>query len=171
LTNREPSSIDGIINALYGALSFDPGGRPDLPRLRELFSEGARLLEVADGEARTTDLAGFVRRLEDRLAGEEITSLSVRELARRTDVFGAIAQIFATFERSSGDRCARGINSIQLRNDGARWWIESLMWAHERDDLPLPEAYLPRPARGDELMRRRRARTLRTQPHGPDPSR
>jgi hypothetical protein len=166
LTNTEPSSIDGIINALYGALSFGAGAGPDLQRLEGLFSPGARLLKVGQGEAQPMDLAGFLARIEAGIADGRITSLRERELARRTDVFGAIAQVFGTFEREMGERVVRGINSIQLRNDGTRWWIESLMWYDERADMPLPDAYLPRPSRGDEVKKRRRARTLRTQPHG-----
>lgn len=164
-TNTEPSSIDGIINALYGALSFAEGGGPDLARLNELFSDGARLIKVGEGGAEPMDLEGFVQRIVRGIEDGRLTSLRERELARRTDVFGLIAQVFGTFERRAPGYEARGINSIQLRNDGARWWIESLMWTDERADMPVPEVYLPRPTRGDEVKKRRRARTLRTQPH------
>lgn len=37
----------------------------------------------------------------------------------------------------------RGINSIQLFDDGNRWWIVSVYWQAETPDLPLPSAYLP----------------------------
>jgi hypothetical protein len=37
----------------------------------------------------------------------------------------------------------RGINSIQLANDGARWWIMSISWEAERPDSQLPAQYLP----------------------------
>lgn len=165
LTNTEPSSIDGIINALYGALSFTEGGGPDLRRLEGLFADGARLIKVGQGGAEAMDLAGFFARIERGITDGRLTSLRERELARRTDVFGAIAQVFGTFERRSAEVSTRGINSIQLRNDGARWWIESLMWSDERADMPLPDAYLPPMSRGDEVKKRRRARTLRTQPN------
>ncbi len=167
----EPTSIDGIISALYGALSFERGGRPDFDALRDLFGPGARLIKVAGEHPAAMELRGFFERLEDAMKEGRITDLKETELARRTDVFGAIAQVFGTFERTSGDRTIRGINSIQLRNDGHRWWIESLMWSDERDDQPLPDAYLPRSTRGDEVKKRRRARTLRTQPYGPTSSR
>jgi hypothetical protein len=38
----------------------------------------------------------------------------------------------------------RGINSIQLFNDGTRWWIITIYWQHESPDDPLPEKYLRR---------------------------
>jgi hypothetical protein len=37
---------------------------------------------------------------------------------------------------------ARGINSIQLRSDGARWWIVTVLWEGERPDNPIPARYL-----------------------------
>jgi len=37
----------------------------------------------------------------------------------------------------------RGINSIQLYNDGKRWWILSVFWQSENKELPLPKEYLP----------------------------
>jgi hypothetical protein len=39
---------------------------------------------------------------------------------------------------------ARGINSIQLFNDGARWWVVGLLWDTERPDKPIPPEFLPR---------------------------
>jgi hypothetical protein len=36
----------------------------------------------------------------------------------------------------------RGINSIQLFNDGKRWWILSIYWQHESKQHPLPKEYL-----------------------------
>ena len=32
----------------------------------------------------------------------------------------------------------RGVNSIQLFHDGARWWIVSVLWDNERDGVAVP---------------------------------
>ena len=68
-----------------------------------------------------------------------------RELARRTERFGHLAQVFSTYEGTvaAGGAPIRGINSIQLMHDGRRWWIVSLAWAPETASQPLPQAYLP----------------------------
>ena len=68
-----------------------------------------------------------------------------RELARRTERFGHIAHVFSTYEgKVAGDAPPmRGINTIQLMNDGRRWWIVSLMWEAESPKLGLPAEYLP----------------------------
>ena len=68
-----------------------------------------------------------------------------RELARRTEQFGNIAHVFSTYEGTvEGEQHPmRGINSLQLMNDGKRWWIVSLMWEGENPKLSLPAQYLP----------------------------
>jgi hypothetical protein len=67
-----------------------------------------------------------------------------RELSRRVEQFGHIAQVFSSYEAHivKDDHRMRGINSIQLMNDGKRWWIVSLMWEAESDTLKLPAQFL-----------------------------
>jgi hypothetical protein len=36
----------------------------------------------------------------------------------------------------------RGINSIQLFNDGNRWWIVNIYWQQESAEDPIPDMYL-----------------------------
>jgi hypothetical protein len=71
-----------------------------------------------------------------------------KEIARKTDRFGNIVQIFSTYEsrRAAEDAqpFARGINSIQLRNDGKRWWIVTVFWEGESTVHPIPAEYLPK---------------------------
>lgn len=38
----------------------------------------------------------------------------------------------------------RGINSIQLFNDGNRWWIISVFWSSENPANPIPAKYINR---------------------------
>jgi len=75
----------------------------------------------------------------------EKQSFFEREAARRTDAFGNIAHVFSTYEsRHSKDDAKpfqRGINSIQLLNDGKRWWIVTVFLPSEDEKNPLPEKY------------------------------
>ena len=50
---------------------------------------------------------------------------------------------------------ARGINSIQLYHDGARWWVVNVFWDSERADNAIPSEY--RPAVADGLLMWNRA--------------
>jgi hypothetical protein len=69
-----------------------------------------------------------------------------RETARRTEQFGHIAHAFSTYEGKLKSPDAkpfvRGINSIQLVNDGKRWWVVTVFWEAETERTPLPEKYL-----------------------------
>ena len=67
------------------------------------------------------------------------------ELARTTETFGQVVHVFSTYEARKAPGAApfaRGINSVQLYHDGARWWIVSLLWRAEDAKLPLPARYL-----------------------------
>jgi hypothetical protein len=69
-----------------------------------------------------------------------------REKARTVEIYGNIAHVFSTYEsfHKTGDKTPfmRGINSIQLLNDGKRWWVLTIMWQGETPENPLPEKYL-----------------------------
>src|SRR5207248_11800026 len=69
-----------------------------------------------------------------------------KEIARQVEQFGQIAHVWSTYESrhdpSDSQPFMRGINSIQLFNDGKRWWILSIYWQHESARQPLPERYL-----------------------------
>ena len=78
---------------------------------------------------------------------EKITTFLQREAARRIDCYGNVCHVFSTYESrhtpSDEKPFARGINSVQLVNDGKRWWIASVTWDTERPDNPIPSDYLP----------------------------
>lgn len=140
------SSIDAIVTALYDVIS-GPAGQPrNWNRMRSLFIPGGRLMPTGP---RQGAVAMRVLEVNDYIATSgpqlERVGFHERELARRTEQFGHIAHVFSTYEgRSETDGTViRGINSIQLMNDGARWWVVSVFWEAERPDNPLPAQYLP----------------------------
>jgi hypothetical protein len=59
-----------------------------------------------------------------------------------------VAHVFSTYDmrqRADGPSLGRGINSVELFWDGARWWISGAQWDDERPDNPIPPEYLPSP--------------------------
>ncbi|HEX8785888.1 MAG TPA: hypothetical protein VF793_06880 [Telluria sp.] len=141
-------SIDGIVAALYDVIS-GPAGKPrDWDRMRSLFAPEARLMIVGprpDGSfgLRTLTVEDYITRNSKAFA---TMGFFERELARSSETFGQIAQVFSTYEsRHTIDDAKpfqRGINSLQLYNDGKRWWVVNLVWRAEDAHLPLPERYL-----------------------------
>jgi hypothetical protein len=71
-----------------------------------------------------------------------------KEIHRTENTFGNMAEVFSTYECfyniTDKKPFMRGINSIQLWNDGQRWWIVNLYWTQETNRNPIPEAYLPK---------------------------
>ena len=68
------------------------------------------------------------------------------EIHRVTRSFGNITHVFSTYEmrqKQDGPVIGRGVNSLQLYHDGARWWIASVTWDDEREGNPIPRELLP----------------------------
>jgi hypothetical protein len=147
------SSIDAIITAAYDGISGAAGEERDCNHERALFFPGARLIPTAlsAGESdRGRDLAPQMLDVEGYIARVRLyfgnNAFYEREIARRTEVFGQIAHVWSTYESrhdpSDPEPFMRGINSIQLFNDGKRWWIVTIYWQHESVEHPLPNKYL-----------------------------
>ena len=142
------ASTESIVNAAYDSISGAAGKKRDWERLRSLFIPGARLIPTGKNtageiEAQVLDIDGYIARSGDFL---EKNGFFEQEVARRTEQFGHIAHAFSTYEsRHKADDpkpFMRGINSIQLMNDGKRWWIVTIYWQHESADDPIQEKYL-----------------------------
>jgi len=142
---EDVKSIDSILAALYGVIS-GPAGERDWNRFRSLFLPQARLTAAtknADGSSRVRPMS-----VEDyaKGAGSYFLQHAFFEspIVNRVETFGNITQVFSSYEsrRAAGEApFARGINSIQLLNDGTRWWIVSILWDEERGDNPLPKEF------------------------------
>ena len=147
-------SIDSIIAAVYDVISGPAGQKRDWDRMRSLFVPGARLIPTGRGP--TGEVGSRVRTVEEYIARSspllEKDGFFEREIARRTETFGNIAHAFSTYEsRHKADDpkpFQRGINSIQLMNDGKRWWIVTIFWQGEDEKNPLPEKYLSKGNKG-----------------------
>lgn len=149
----DAASVDSIVAALYASVSHPPGGSPDFERMRGIFLYVGMLVPpVRPGQEITgSDIDGFSSRFQRNAAarkeGEAAPGFFEREIARRTDCFGNVCQVFSTYESrhlaSDEKPFERGINSIQLVRDGKRWYIASVAWDAEKPDTPIPAAYLP----------------------------
>lgn len=144
-------SIDAIIAAAYDVISGPAGRTRDWDRERSLFISGARLIPTAVEAGRNdVDLAPQTLNVEDYIARVEPlfakTGFYEKEVTRRVEQFGQIAHVWSTYESrhdpSEPAPFMRGINSIQLFDDGNRWWILSIYWQHESAEHPLPKKYL-----------------------------
>jgi len=145
---NDTCSIDAIIHAIYETISGPVGVDRDWDRFRSLLFPGARLVRTflaEDGKPRALAMDGYAYEADvtDFFRRESFYEM---EIANRIDRFGNIAHALSVYEsrHEPTDPIAfkRGINSIQLFNDGNRWWVISVLWDTERQDNPIPEQYL-----------------------------
>ena len=159
---KDVASQDAIIAALYDVISGPACQTRDWERFRSLFAPGARLIptglnperkavvramtpdEYAAATGSNLERNGFFEKEISR------TGFFEKEISRTGETFGAVTHAFSTYEsrRKANDEkpFARGINSIQLLNDGKRWWVVTVYWQAERPDSPIPAQYLKPPA-------------------------
>ena len=150
---EDVASADAIVAALYDVISGPAGQKRDWNRFRSLFIPEARLI-VARGRRDSTSGQLLYRAMtpESYLQGAgalEANGFFEREISHVSETFGGVTHRFSTYDsRRRADDAqpfARGINSIQLLNDGARWWVVTIFWDSERPNNPIPERYLKKP--------------------------
>ncbi len=138
-------SVEAIVAALYDVISGAVGEPRDWDRMRSLFVPGALLVPAAprpDGTAPPRVLG-----VEDWIAGAERffaeNAFYEREIGpRRTQQFGNVVNVmspYGSFREPDGEAFARGVNSITLVSDGARWYTVSIAWDVDREGNPLPD--------------------------------
>ena len=147
---KKVKTLDSTIESLYGVISGEKGEAQDWEFFRFLFHPDAKLIPAGknmDGNVTASYITAedYVTR-----AGEWLVENGFfeKEIHRVTETFGCMTHVFSTYEsfRSESDNepFARGINSIQLLNDGERWWIINIYWTPESTENPIPEKYLPK---------------------------
>jgi hypothetical protein len=148
----EAASVDAIVKALYEGVSHTPKDEPDWSRLRAIFAPGGRLIppQRPGSELAFWTAEDFIDRVSKGIASRRAPGtekgFSEREIARKTDCYGNMCQLFSTYESrfTAGDAkpFARGINAIQVVKDGNRWWVVNVLWDQEAPEKPIPAAYL-----------------------------
>jgi hypothetical protein len=82
------------------------------------------------------DVDGYIANVEPFFARNDFYEI---EIGQRIERFGQVAHVWSLYEArpapGSPTLLKRGANSIQLYNDGARWWIVSTVWDNEREDV------------------------------------
>ncbi len=139
------ASIDVVISDLYRSLSQK---ERDWQLFRSLFATDARIVikgdlpgRLASGQQLTVEQ--YIR-TNSRFMAE--SAFSEREIARREEIFGSIAQIMSTCRTENTYKGLRfvqnGINAIQLIKENGRWYIQSIVFDVESPEQPIPLRYL-----------------------------
>lgn len=144
--SKDVATVDATIATLYEVISGDPGAPRDWDRFRNLFKPESRLMPTRKSKEGELTLAAlspedYVQMFTSRIA----TGFFERELHRVTEQYGTVTHVFSTYEtkeKKDGPVTNRGINSIQLFNDGKRFYVINIFWCAESMGFALPEKYL-----------------------------
>ncbi len=134
---EDVGTMDAIIKALYLVISGPAGQQRDWDRFRSLFLPGARLMPAVTrpGEQPRVAMLSVEEYVNRTRKIFEKEGFWESETKRKTESFGSIAHAFSTYEsrrEKNGRPFQGGVNSIQLFNDGKRWWILTVLWNSTR---------------------------------------
>ena len=135
---QDEAAITKAIADVYAVIS-GPAGQPrDWERMKSLFTPDARLYSIGRLKLNGGSLADYISNAGPNLIK---VGFSERELARRIEIYGNLAQVWSSYHGTSSDGSVnvRGINSFQVaRQPDGRWLVHSILWQQERPDLKLP---------------------------------
>tara|TARA_R110000868_G_scaffold294140_1_gene554711 strand:+ start:62487 stop:63008 length:522 start_codon:yes stop_codon:yes gene_type:complete len=144
---EDVKSIDSIIEALYASISGNAGEQRDWDRFKNLFIEEGKLMPTFQNQEGKVGyvqwgLDEYIERVDKSFFEN---GFHEDEISREVDSYRYITQVFSTYQSKrtkDGEVFARGINTIQVFNDGERYWIVSVFWSSENDEFPIPTEYL-----------------------------
>jgi hypothetical protein len=146
--SKDVESPQAIVSALYAVISGPAAEKRNWPRMRTLFLPEAKMIATnvrpgGVGVRRVMTIEDYIKSSGPYLEKEGFYE---SEIGNSTEQFGNIVHVFSTYESkhklTDEKPFMRGINSIQLWNDGKRWWIVSVLWQPENKDMPIPEKYI-----------------------------
>lgn len=135
---EDVKSQDAILKALYDVISGPAGAPRDWERFRSLFYPGAQLIPLGKPPGATTLAAQAITPDDYVTWGKEgmaTHGFFEKETARQAQAFGPLVQVMSTYEArgtQDGPLIAKGVNGIQLFNDGQRWWVMNIFWLDEK---------------------------------------
>lgn len=143
---KDVLTIDGIVKAFYETISGPKGAPRQWSRDKTLYMPDVRFIGMSEQDGRIRASVMDHQRYVNATNGSFVANgFHEREIHRVVRRFGNIAHVFSTYEYNNDAMTdkGRGVNSIELFWDGARWWISSASWDDERPNNPIPKEFLP----------------------------
>jgi hypothetical protein len=141
------STLDGIMKAYYDVVTVKKGEKPSYERDSLLHWPGALVGSAGIGKNGKPVFHSMTLKRFHELSDPSLErdGFYEKEISRKVEHFGSIYHVWSTYESRNepgGPIIERGINSIELYNDGTRFWILAWFFDGERKDNPIPEKYL-----------------------------
>jgi len=143
-------TLDSTIATLYNVISGEKEVERNWELFKYLFKPNAKLIPSGKNSEGIYQVQYMSPKDYIKSSGNWLVENGFfeKEINRKTDTFGNITQVFSTYESFHSEKddkpFMRGINSIQLLNDGTRWWVVNIYWTQETSENPIPKEYLPK---------------------------
>lgn len=139
-------TLDGIIKAYYEVVSGPAGEPRQVERDRSIHHPDALVgISGVDRDGNAFMQTMTLDEYHERSAAGGNPAFYEVEIHREVQTFGNVTHVWSTYAWSTeenGPVGGRGINSIQLYNDGERWWVMSWIFDSERSDNFIPSAFV-----------------------------
>lgn len=140
-------TLDGIMKAYYDVVTVKKGEKPSYQRDSCLHIPDARCGSVSTKKDGTKVLAYMTLKEYHKRSDEFLSSEGFveQEIGRKVEQFGNIYHVWSTYESRNtptGPVIERGINSIEMYNDGKRFWIIAWYYDGESKTNPIPKKYI-----------------------------
>lgn len=144
-TLSDLEKIDSLAARFYNGVSFDDGQWKDAEKIKPYFFTDARIVSNFGVTPQVTTIEQYIASVRSNISKQGIIAVVEKEIYNQTDVFGKVAQRLSTYEirfsfREKNELVRRGINMMQLINDGCTWKINSIVWDRESDQLKIPHS-------------------------------
>tara|TARA_B110000285_G_C14832195_1_gene471381 strand:+ start:202 stop:738 length:537 start_codon:yes stop_codon:yes gene_type:complete len=133
---KDVMSLDAIMTAYYEVVSGPKGQERDWERDNYLHLPSAKIWIIGEDKNGNATVAPMsLKEYHDSSGSLAANGFFEKEISRKVEQFGHLTQVWSSYEWRStakGEVGGRGINSIQLYNDGKRYWIMSWTFDSER---------------------------------------
>ncbi|GAB2896755.1 hypothetical protein ACCI51_04995 [Microbulbifer echini] len=139
--------IKALLTQLYDLVSGPEYFKRNWQEQLELFTPYAKMIRTSvdrqgNPQALVMDIQDYPENFQQLVQGAAFYEVETHSVI---ESFGNIAHAFSTYEAwRDSDKTQfikRGINSIQLYNDGRSWKIVNMIWDDERPGLTIPPKY------------------------------
>ncbi|MFA0810602.1 hypothetical protein [Microbulbifer epialgicus] len=141
--------IQELLTELYKIISGPEDYERDWDRQRRLFTTYAKVIRTSvdnngNPQSLVMEIQDYPQNFQELIGRQAFYEVEIHNII---EVFGNIAHAFSTYEAWKDSKktefIKRGINSIQLYNDGESWRITNMIWDDERPGLSIPSKYNP----------------------------
>jgi hypothetical protein len=143
-SREDVRSIDSIIEVSYESISGPVGQPRQWGRDRTLYIPNVFYVQTGV-DPKTGKVVSHSMTHQEYAESPEKYGYFEREIGRAVKVLGHVASVMSAWEArtdANGKVIGRGVNSIQLINDGQRWWITSINWDEGTPNNPTPHDLL-----------------------------